>query len=423
MPMSPAEILPIKKTFTPADQGELAAVVREAFEAGTPLYPVGGGTSLDFGLPAKAPGNGLSLAGLARIVDYPARDMTVTVEAGVTMQTLAELLAKEGQRLPIDVPLAGRATIGGVIATNWNGPRRYGQGSVRDHVIGITAIDGRGMPFHGGGRVVKNVAGYDFCKLLTGSLGTLGVITQVTFKLKPLPEQSALVACRVSDPAAAERVLAALSASETTPMAIELLAGPAWDEEPTLQPLGSSRNVAEGVPSSALNVVVGLEGTPPEVEYMIRQLSAEWRQLGIEAPLIVGESAALWRRLVEFSAAGTSPLVLKASIVPSGVTAMIEAARRLDPNCSIQAHAGNGTVLIKVSKFPEQGLSRALVGQLQPAAAAHHGHVVVLSNPSGAEMTHQSVWGAIDVPLDLMTEVKRKFDPKDILNRGRFIYL
>jgi glycolate oxidase FAD binding subunit len=156
---------------------------------------------------------------------------------------------------------------------------------------------------------------------------------------------------------------------------------------------------------------------------MIRQLTAEWEKLGITAPLVVGESAALWQRLIEFSAEGQSPLVVKASVVPSGVTAVASAARRLDPQCSIQAHAASGTVIIKLSKFPEQGLSRALVGLLQPAAAAHHGHLVVLSNPSGAEMTHQSVWGAIDAPLDLMSEVKRKFDPKDILNRGRFVYL
>ena len=93
------------------------------------------------------------------------------------------------------------------------------------------------------------------------------------------------------------------------------------------------------------------------------------------------------------------------------------------PNCSIQAHAGNGIVIIKMSKFPAQGLSRALVGRLAAGAAAHHGQVIVLSNPSGAEMTHQSVWGATDSPLELMTAVKRQFDPKDILNRGRFVYV
>ena len=414
--MTPAEVLPVKTTHSPADQAEVAAAVRDAHETGTPLYPIGGGTSLEFGLPAKAPGIGLSLAKLNRVVDYPARDMTVTVEAGVTMQTLADLLATERQRLPIDVPLAGKATIGGVIATNWNGPRRYGQGAVRDHVIGISAVDGRGMPFQGGGRVVKNVAGYDFCKLLTGSLGTLGVITQVTFKLKPLPEQSLLAGCRIPDLESAEKLLASLVRSEATPVAIELLAGPAWDEQPGLLPLGRSSN-------QSLQLLVGLEGTAAEVEYMAGQLAAEWRAIGAPAPQVLGESATLWQALAEFPAAGDSPLVLKASVVPSGVTAMIAAARRLDGECSIQSHAASGTVIIKLTKFPAGGLSRALVGDLQPVAAAHHGNLVVLSNPSGAEMTHQSVWGAIDVPLDLMTAVKRKFDPKDILNRGRFVYL
>src|SRR5205823_15004930 len=146
----------------------------------------------------------------------------------------------ERQRLPVDVPQAERTTIGGVIATNWNGPRRFGEGALRDFVIGIHAVDGRGLPFKGGGRVVKNVAGYDFCKLLTGSFGTLGVITQVTLRLKPIPDQSALVACSVPDLAAAEKLLAALVKSETSPTAIELLAGPEWQRNSPLSDLGQS---------------------------------------------------------------------------------------------------------------------------------------------------------------------------------------
>ncbi len=414
--MIPADILPLKNSIAPADPAALADAVRAAYDASKPLYPIGGGTSLHYGLPAKEPGEGLSLAGLSRVIDYPARDMTVTVEAGVKMQTLADLLATERQRLPIDVPQASQATIGGVVATNWNGPRRYGQGSVRDHVIGISAVDGRGMPFHGGGRVVKNVAGYDFCKLLAGSLGTLGVITEITLKLKPQPEQQALLACSVADGAAAERLLAALVHSQSAPTAIELLAGPTWQSEPAfaaLDPAGPE----------SLIVVVCLEGTASEVEYMVRQLSAEWLALGVEVPLVLGESARTWRRIVEFSADGDAPLVLKASVVPSGVVSLVQAARQVDPACSILAHAGNGTVFIKFAQFPAQGLSRTLVSQLQPAAAAQRGHLVVLSNPSGAEMTHQSMWGAIDAPLDLMGAIKRKFDPKDILNRGRFVYV
>ena len=409
------DLLPINDTLRPASQDELTVAMRDAYGAGTPLYPIGGGTALEFGLPAKAAGKGLSLAKLNRVIDYPARDMTVTVEAGVTMKALADLVATERQRLPIDVPQSERATIGGVIATNWNGPRRFGVGTVRDYVIGIHAVDGRGQPFKGGGRVVKNVAGYDFCKLLTGSLGTLGVISQVTLRLRPIPEQSVLVACAVPDSAFAEKLLAALITSQTMPTAIELLAGPAWQADPALQSLG------QGSPEQ-LYLAIGLEGTEAEVEFMVRQLSSEWHELGLTQPLIVGESAAFWQRLIEFPAAGESPLVLKASVTPSGTTALIDAARRLDPSCSIQAHAGNGSLIIKLSAFPAQGLSRALVGGLQPAAAAFHGHVLVLSNSSQAEMTHQSAWGATDAPLELMSEVKRRFDPKDILNRGRFVY-
>ena len=410
-----ADALPIKKTHTPVDQGELASIVAEAHRTKTPLYPIGGGTSLDFGLPAKAAGEGLSLAKLNRIVDYPARDMTVTVEAGVTMRVLAELLAKERQRLPIDVPQSEQATIGGVIATNWNGPRRYGQGTVRDYVIGVSAVDGRGMPFKGGGRVVKNVAGYDFCKLLTGSLGTLGVITQATLRLKPIPEQSALVAVALPDAKAAERLLAALVTSQATPTAIELLSGPDWENDPALKPLAR--------PSVApLYLVVGLEGAAAEVDAMVHQLAREWGELGVPEPLVVGQSADLWRRLIEFPAAGESPLVVKASVVPSGTTAFVEAARRVDPQASIQAHAGNGVVIVRFAKFPALGLSRALIGDLLPAGTAHQGQVIVLSNPSGAEMTHVSVWGTVEGSRDVMAAVKRKFDPQDILNRGRFVF-
>lgn len=409
-------VLPIEQTLTPADQAAVADAVRAAYESDTAVYPIGGGTSLGFGVPAKKPGQGLSLAGLTKIVDYPARDMTVTVEAGVRMADLNRLLATERQMLPLDVPQAEQATIGGVVATNSSGPRRFGLGTVRDYVIGISAIDGRGMPFKAGGRVVKNVAGYDFCKLLTGSLGTLGIITQVTFKLKPLPEQSALMACVLADLDHAERILAALVSSQTTPVAVELLCGPAWDCEPTLQTLA-----AEPL-DPRYYLVAGLEGTAPEVEWMTSQLHREWRELGVPAQITIGNAADLWRRLIEFPAAEASPLVLKASVAPSGVAAMVAAFQNVDPGCSIQSHAASGIIIACLSKFPEGGLSRALVGNLQNVAAAHHGHVVIYSNSSSAEMTHQSVWGATDAPVALMSAVKQQFDPKNILNPGRFVF-
>jgi glycolate oxidase FAD binding subunit len=242
------------------------------------------------------------------------------------------------------------------------------------------------------------------------------VITQVTLKLKPMVEQSRLMACVVKDAAKAERMLAALSTSKTMPVAVELLAGPAWESNRALAAVGPA-------PPGGMYIVVGLEGAAVEVEWMCSQLSDEWSELGVEMPFPLGNSADLWRDLTEFPAAGSSPLVLKASVLPSGMTAVVEAARRVDPQVSVQAHAGNGVAVLRFSTFPSEGLSRALVGNLQPVAVHYQGSISVLSNPSGGEMTHQSAWGGIDAPFGLMTEVKRRFDPKDLLNRGRFVYI
>ena len=243
------EQLPITDVIEPDDVDQVAEVVKQAGDEQTAVYPIGGGTSLDYGLPARREGLGLALAKLNHVVDYPARDMTITVGAGITVAKLQETLAGESQRLPLDVPFASQATVGGLIATNSNGPRRYGCGTVRDYVIGIRAVDGRGERFSGGGRVVKNVAGYDFCKLLTGSLGTLGVITEVTLRLKPIPRDSVLVCCMPRDLDHAEELLAALVKSETIPVAVELLLGTDWDDTP----LGPSET-----PGGWL--VVGVEG-------------------------------------------------------------------------------------------------------------------------------------------------------------------
>lgn len=409
------ENLPLTETFEPADQAELAEVMRRAYASRTPIYPLGGGTSLDFGLAPKSPGWGLSLARLNRIVDYPARDMTITVEAGITMSALAEVLAGEGQRLPIDAPHALRASLGGVVATNTSGPRRYGCGTVRDYVIGISAVDGRGMPFKGGGRVVKNVAGYDFCKLLTGSLGTLAVITQITLKLKPVAEAEAFVACDVPSWDRAEALLAALVDSQTTPAAIELLGGAAWAEDAGLGP---------AAPRSVARLAVGLEGTRPEVGWMVEQLTREWRILGVTNPHIVTvkeQVDELWQRLTEFPASG-GPLVLKASVLPSKVGEFCRRVLEIDPGASIQSHAGNGIVLARLAEFTPADSRRVLIAGLQPSAAACGGTAIVLSCANAAEMTRQSIWGGAGADTAMMRSVKQQFDPLDLLNPGRFVY-
>src|SRR5689334_16162622 len=290
-------------------------MVRAAYEAGEAIYPIGGGTALDYGNEPARPGRDLELATLNRVVDYTPRDMTIVVEAGVRMADLAATLAAEGQHLPIDVPRAAEATIGGVVATNWNGPRRYGYGTIRDYVIGINAVDGRGTSFKGGGRVVKNVAGYDFCKLLTGSLGTLAVITQVALKVKPQAESAATVVAGCPDLATAENALAGLATLASPPIAIDLLVGKSW-----------------GIDSPIRNhLVVRLEGTEQETSWLADEVERTLAASGCLRPHTIPkpEEDALWSRQVKFSDRGAgdtddaSPMVLKIAVPSSRVNEMI----------------------------------------------------------------------------------------------------
>lgn len=405
--------LPIADPVIPESSADLADIVRQAHDSSTAVYPLGGGTALEFGLPPKQPGWGLSTAGINRLIDYPSRDMTITVEAGMTMAELAATLAAERQRLPIDVPHADLATIGGVIATNFNGPRRYGSGTVRDYVIGISGVDGRGVAFKGGGRVVKNVAGYDFCKLLTGSLGTLAVITQVTLKVRPIPESTALLACGFASLAEAESALAALINSQTTPAAIELLAGPAWDDGDTT---GGERTVAR--------LVVGLEGSAPEVRWMLGQLESEWNALGVHSVLrMEGEQATtVWQELIDFAVTDDAALTVKLAARPSRVTTLIEALTQIDPQVSIQAHAGSGVLIAKFPTLSSADANQALIKRIHPAAITAGGSAVVWASSTPDDLTRQAVWGPVRDEHHVMQSVKQQFDPRGVLNPGRFIY-
>src|SRR5262249_38550055 len=144
------------------------------------------------GYPTNTPGIGVDLRHLDQVIAYPARDMSITVQAGITIANLQEILAKEDQQLPVDVPFPEQATLGGAIAVNASGPRRYGYGTLRDYVIGISFINDEGQEVKAGGRVVKNVAGYDLMKLHIGALGTLGIVTQVTLKVRPQAEAESI---------------------------------------------------------------------------------------------------------------------------------------------------------------------------------------------------------------------------------------
>jgi glycolate oxidase FAD binding subunit len=407
--------LPLTVTIEPTEQAEVAATLRQAFADETPVYPLGGRTALGFGLTAKRPGLGLSTTGLKRIIDYPARDMTITVEAGTTIAELAQVLAAENQYLPLDVAQPGTATVGGVMAANFSGPRRYGYGTFRDYIIGVSAVDGTGTAFKAGGRVVKNVAGYDFCKLLTGSLGTLAVVTQVTLKVRPRPQASALMIFE-GDLLHTEAQLLRLTHTRTTPTAIELLSGPAWDDLPGVKATG---------PGTA-RIVIGFEGSATEVSWQRRQLREEWQAGGASdaapiAELTDAEAAPLWTRLTEFGAAAepTSPVVKINTVAGRVVEAGLLIQKHL-PNASCLTHAGNGIVLVDCGELSTADAAKLLIRELRPFAMRERGQAVVWNGPPSDDWTSQAYWGPTREDDAVMKTVKRTFDPKGLLNPGRF---
>ncbi len=404
------------ETTAPTTLAEVAEAVRAAYDASRAVYPFGGGTALDYGSAPTRDGIRLDLTGLDKIVDYTPRDMTILVEAGVRMADLAATLAAEGQHLPVDVPRASEATLGGVVATNWSGPRRYNHGTIRDYVIGIHAVDGRGIAFKGGGRVVKNVAGYDFCKLLTGSLGTLGLITQLALKVKPKPEASAAILATCTDLLAAETMLCRLINLPAPPVAIDLLVGSGWGGDPEIR-------------NSSTVLVVRIEGTEAEVTALVEQTQHELRAgNGTEVRrLNLNEADALWSRQVEFSDRGAgdeddgSPLVAKIAVPSSALTRMIDDLLAFDANCTIQAHAGNGIIFARFSQFSHADLTNVLVAKLRPAAIRLGGSLVVVSSKLEG-LTPHLIWGGRTEAIVLMERIKQQFDPRNILNPGRFSY-
>ncbi len=190
----------------PTSQAEVAAAMGAANAAGAAVVPFGGGTQQGLGMPPERYDVALDLRQIESVVEYEAADLTITVEAGMRLSALQRLLAEKGQWLPLDPPVSDEATIGGVLATNASGPARFSRGTGRDLVIGMTVATAQGEIVKSGGRVVKNVAGYDLAKLHIGALGTTGVILQVSLKVSPLPVRTSMVAIR-GEPRSADRAV------------------------------------------------------------------------------------------------------------------------------------------------------------------------------------------------------------------------
>lgn len=398
--------LEITERHSPSSIDEAMRLVARARQENKAVLPIGGGVSLDEGPTLAKPAWGIETSALTRVDDYPSEDMTITVEAGLTIRELSQLLASKGQSLPIDVARPDRATIGGVIATNASGPRRFGFGTMRDYLLGIDFVRADGERVHGGGRVVKNVAGYDFMKLLTGSRGWLGLIVQVTLKLRPLPQARAAVI--VDAEGKEESLLSSLNLGKTRPIAIEWLDAP-LSATPSLQAFERP-------------FVLLYEESKAAVDGQLHAIGDELTSLGVDRFQRVTDASAydqLLERLTEWPASDGQSALLKATMVPSQLVSFVKSLSthaRPDAGVSWKAHAGSGVVWIRINGDRE--FATDLIRDARSRAEQGHGWVNLVSAPSAWRASYP--WRSEPRPEGAIVErLKNKLDPTDLFSPGR----
>ena len=345
----------------PADERETSAILRSADESGQAVIPTGGGTKLDWGNPPRKADVLLSMRRQDRVLEHAWADLTVTVEAGCTVADLQRTLAQHGQRLAVDPLWPERATIGGILSTNDSGSLRLGYGALRDLIIGVTLVLADGTIASSGGKVVKNVAGYDLPKLATGALGTLGVITRAVFRLHPLPRNTRTLTIATDDAGEMQRIVSAILDAQLAPAAIQVRTG---------------------------GVDILLEGT-------LDGIAAQESAIAKFGAVSEG-SPAVWNAREELCV--DKPMV-KFTTLPSRIAATSALFSRYVIQATGIGHA----------QFDGD------LGTLRKTIEADGGSLVILGT------TTLDAWGSPGDALPLMRAVKAQFDPKGTLNPGRFV--
>ena len=379
----------------PRDSDEIAALVRQCESERTTLAPLGAARTL--GEIRRAPAMiGVSLARIDRIVAYEPEDMTVIAEAGMTLGALNRRLAEHGQRLPLDPSNPGATTLGALIGAAQAGPLRLSEGTARDLLIGVRFVGHEGRLVHGGGRVVKNVAGYDLMKVMTGSFGTLGIITEVAFKLRPIPEGYTIGLAPFAR--ASDAFGAALGLYGAMPLVHVEVLSPALAAQ-------------FGHPDVFL-LMAAVAGSAGELEYQRRCFGGLGGAVFLDSVRAVETYEQL--RDLEFA---------PAAIVAQLATAPAELARCLEGmGAEFRAHAASGVAQIFIGgEFDRPAQALETLARWRGAAHAARGHLRLLA----AAPALRSELDFFDQPppgaLKLMRRLKAAFDPAGIFNPGCFV--
>jgi len=380
---------------------EAQALVRAA--AGQAIIPWGGGTRQCLGFPPDRYDLALSTTALTQITEYRPADLTVTAQAGITVSQLQKTLAAHGQTLPLDIALPERQTLGGVIAARADSLRRFSRGSVRDSLLGVSVINSRGELVKGGGKVVKNVAGYDLPKLYCGSLGTLGLIVEATFKVAPLPEASATALLPLAADFNSEDVLDMLLGSDLAPSFLFLL-----NPEAACVVLPDAE--------SAQYIVAGFDGAAEAVVWQIETLGAS---------ALDSQTASEVRARLRDFALDAAPMTAAFHILSSQVGAfsrMVEwTAHRAGFTAQVATDAALGIMTAHFASMRDKADWAIFYDDLKDKADRCGGSFIIQRMPNALRERDTPVWSPLLPDFRLMVRLKEFLDPERMWNPGRFV--
>lgn len=392
---------------SPTSTDQVAGVLRACAEHRLAVVARGAGTKLAWGVPPDLLDVIVDLSGLDRIVEHAAGDLIVVAEAGVRLADLNRVTGRAGQHLAVDETMAG-ATVGGTICAAASGPQRFLRGTVRDLLIGLTFARADGKVVHAGGRVVKNVAGYDVCKLLVGSYGTLGVVTQATFRLHPLPRARRVVSVVCDHPRDAAELVARIVHSQTVPSAVEI----DWPRDASVVVAA----LVEGSPAGVDERATTITGVAAPGSAEVTDIQPDWWG---RYPWTTRPTAA--------EAADSADTAFKLTFPVGALRAVLDcvAGLRAEGQVALSLRGSAGTGVLYAAAHPRDPSTEASVltvrvlARLRGTCAAGGGSVVVLDAPVAVKRA-VDVWGPVG-GLDLMRRVKSEFDPERRLSPGRFV--
>ena len=401
----------------PGSAEQVAGVLELASREKLAVVPWGCGTQMHLGPPPADYDIALSLKRLNRVLEYDSANLTLTVEAGLALREVYPLTARERQFLPLGYPGSG-ASLGGLLATNTSGGKRLRYGGMRDLLLGIRVALPEGELLRYGGRVVKNVAGYDMCKLYIGSLGAFGVVTEATFRLAMLPETERLLVAAFPAAAPAMAAATAVRSAALLPSTVALVSAVGW---------------ADGLPvavrSGQAALLLHVDGSPESVRRQITEGDAICAAHGaVEASAVEGEELlALWQRQEEWRTSSPDPglVQVRIGVPPSNVEAALDLLNEVPGfgrrPVSWLADAGIGAVTARLP-FDAQAddlAAQVWLHELRDRLQSLEGFAVVESAPQ-ALITKLDVWGT-PPGAALLKLYKSRFDPHGVLNRGRYV--